>query len=101
LRIFFEEKPEPNKFLKLAWCLVLVALPIAISFIGTDINTIKSIVLSTGLPLVVILVIIYVGFLQELVKDFGKVIHEEIQRRGELQRDAEVTPQEISKAERS
>ncbi|WP_432663306.1 BCCT family transporter [Wukongibacter baidiensis] len=92
---------EPNKFLKLVWCLVLVALPIAISFIGTDINTIKSIVLSTGLPLVAILIIIYVGFLRELVKDFGRVSREEIQRMGDLGGDAEVTPQEISKVEAS
>ncbi len=73
---------EPNKFLKLAWCLILVALPIAISFIGTDINTIKSIVLSTGLPLVVILIIIYIGFFKEMFKDFGKCTREEIQRIG-------------------
>ena len=69
---------EPNKFLKLVWCLVLIALPIAIAFIGTDIGTIKSIVLSTGLPLVVILIIIYHGFLKEMFKDFGKMTREEI-----------------------
>ena len=69
---------EPNPFLKLIWCLVLVALPIAISFIGTDINTIKSIVLSTGLPLVVILVIIYHGFLRELFADFGNMTRADI-----------------------
>lgn len=69
---------EPNPFLKLVWCLVLVALPIAISFIGTDINTIKSIVLSTGLPLVAILAIIYHGFLREMFADFSKMTREEI-----------------------
>lgn len=69
---------EPGKKLKLAWCIVLVALPIAISYIGTDINTIKSIVLSTGLPLVVILGIIYYGFLREMHRDFGKKSKEQI-----------------------
>lgn len=69
---------EPNPFLKLVWCLVLVALPIAISFIGTDIGTIKSIVLSTGLPLVVILVIIYHGFLREMFSDFSNMSREDI-----------------------
>lgn len=71
---------EPNKFLKLIWCLVLVALPIGIAFIGTDINTIKSIVLATGLPLVFILAIIYHGFLKELFKDFGDLSREQIKR---------------------
>lgn len=88
---------EPNKFLKLVWCLVLVALPIAISFIGTDINTIKAIVLSTGLPLAAILIIIYYGFLGELVKDFGKVSREEIQRMGYLEKDTKEASKEVQK----
>lgn len=73
---------EPNKLLKLIWCLILVGLPIAISFIGTDINTIKSIVLSTGLPLMLVLVIIYYGFFKEMFKDFGKVSRQEILKIG-------------------
>lgn len=90
---------EPNKGLKFVWCLVLIALPIAISYIGTDINTIKSIVLSTGLPLVAILIIIYVGFLRELSKDFGKVSREEIQKMGELKSDKDIIRQEIESVE--
>lgn len=61
---------EPNKSLKFIWCLVLVLIPIAIAYVGTDINTIKSIVLATGLPLVIILAVIYHGFLREMHKDF-------------------------------
>ncbi|WDV46557.1 BCCT family transporter [Clostridiaceae bacterium M8S5] len=79
---------EPSKFIKFVWCIVLVAIPIAVSYIGTDINTIKSIVLSTGLPLVVILGIIYYGFLRELRKDFGNVSREEIQKMGQLKETA-------------
>lgn len=73
---------EPNKSLKFAWCIILVALPIAISYIGTDIDTIKSIVLSTGLPLVVILAIIYSGFLKEMFKEYGNKSREQIQQEG-------------------
>lgn len=73
---------EPNKNLKFIWCVVLVAIPIAISYIGTDIDTIKSIVLATGLPLVIILGIIYYGFLRELKKDFGKKSKEQIIEEG-------------------
>ena len=62
---------EPNKGLKFAWCIILVGIPIAVSYIGTDINTIKAIVLTAGLPLVVILGIIYYGFLKEMKKDYG------------------------------
>lgn len=69
---------EPNKALKFAWCIILVGIPIGVSYIGTDINTIKSIVLTTGLPLVVILIVVYYGFMREMVKDFGKKSKEQI-----------------------
>lgn len=69
---------EVNSKLKLFWCLLLVAIPIGTSFVGTDIPTIKAIVLTTGLPLIAILIIIYHGFLKELVKDYGAKSKEEI-----------------------
>ena len=75
---------EPGAKLKLAWCIILVAIPIAVSYIGTDINTIKAIVLATGLPLVVILGIIYYGFLREMRVDFGEKTREEIIQEGAI-----------------
>ena len=69
---------EPTRGIKGIWCLILVALPIAMAYIGTDINTIKSIVLATGLPLILIIVIINHGFLKEMRKDFGGMTKEEI-----------------------
>lgn len=59
----FKANEEPNKKLKFAWCIVLILIPIAVSYIGTDIDTIKSIVLATGLPLVILLFVVYYGFL--------------------------------------
>lgn len=75
---------EPKKGLKFAWCLILIALPISISYIQTDINTIKSIVLATGLPLVVILGIIYHGFLREMFKDFKGKSKADIEKSSEI-----------------
>lgn len=69
---------EPKKALKFVWCLVLVCIPLAITFAGTDINTIKAIVLATGMPLVVILAIAYHGLLKEMKKDFGPLSRSEI-----------------------
>ena len=69
---------EPTRSMKLAWCLVLVALPLAITFAGTNINTIKSIVIATGMPLVVILGITYHGLLKEMKKDYGHYSRTEI-----------------------
>ena len=73
---------EPNQKLKFVWCIILVALPIAISYVGTDIDTIKSIVLITGLPLVVLLLIVYYGVIKEVRRDFGKKTRLEIIEEG-------------------
>ena len=73
-----KEGEEPKRSLKFVWCLVGVAIPLAITFAGTDINTIKSVVLATGLPLVIILAIIYYGFLREMKKDFGRKTRDQI-----------------------
>ena len=72
---------EPKKGLKFAWCIILIALPLAISYTGTNIDTIKSIVLVTGLPLVVIMAIIYRGFLKEMRQDYGNLTGAEIEAR--------------------
>jgi BCCT family betaine/carnitine transporter len=69
---------EPKRSLKFVWCLVLVAIPLAVTFAGTDINTIKAIVLATGMPLVIILGIAYHGLLKEMKKDFGHYSREQI-----------------------
>lgn len=79
-----DENGEAPKPLKFAWCMILCALPIAIYSIGTDIDTIKSIVLLSGFPLVIILGIIYKGFLKEMFNDFGKKSKEEILEEGRI-----------------
>lgn len=75
---------EPKRGLKFVWCIVLVAIPLAIAYAGTDINTIKSIVLATGLPLVIILAIIYWGFIREMLKDYGHKTKDQIVDEGKL-----------------
>lgn len=75
---------EPRQSLKLVWCLVLVLLPIAIAFIETDINTIKAIVLSTGFPLIIILGLIYHGFLKEMTNDYKNKTRDEIIKENSL-----------------
>ena len=79
-----KEGEEPKRGLKFVWCLVGVAIPLAITFAGTDINTIKSVVLATGLPLVIILAIIYYGFLREMKNDFGRKTRDQIIAESEL-----------------
>ena len=81
---------EPSKAIRFAWCLLLCALPIAIYSIGTDINTIKSIVLFTGAPLLIAMAIIYKGFLQKMFEKFGKMSKEDIIEDGKKLEDEPV-----------
>ena len=83
-----KEGEEPKRGLKVVWCLLGVAIPLAITFAGTDINTIKSVVLATGLPLVIILAIIYYGFLREMKNDFGRKTRDQIIAESELPENA-------------
>lgn len=76
---------EPSKKLKFVWCIILVLIPIAVSYIGTDIDTIKSIVLATGLPLVILLFVVYYGFLREMRKDFGHKTKQQIMEESKLE----------------
>ena len=90
---------EPGKAIKGIWCLILVALPIAMAYIGTDIGTIKSIVLATGLPLILILVIANHGFLKEMFKDFGHMSAAEIKAACAITEDDDETKELETAAE--
>lgn len=79
-----KENEEPGKGLKFVWCIVLCAIPIAIAYVGTDINTIKAVVLLSGFPLVVVAAIIYKGFLKEMFKDYKDKSREEIMLEGQI-----------------
>ena len=78
---------DPKVGIKFAWCLIGVAIPLGISYVGTDIGTIKSIVLATGLPLVIIIAIIYWGFMREMFKDYGNMTKDEILRAGKIEEE--------------
>lgn len=79
-----KEGEEPKQSLKFVWCIVLVLLPIAIAYIKTDINTIKAIVLATGFPLIIILGIVYHGFLKEMTNDYKNKTKDEIIKESNL-----------------
>ncbi|WP_317855189.1 BCCT family transporter [Chakrabartyella piscis] len=73
---------EPNKYLKLVWCVVLIAIPMGIAFAGTDTTTIRTFVMVFGLPLFAIVFIAFKGLLQDLRLHYKHMTADEIRYEG-------------------
>lgn len=62
---------NPRTGFKLFWRFMLIGLPLAMGYIGTDIDTIKSISAVVGLTLAVVLCVLYAGLFKALKSDPG------------------------------
>lgn len=60
---------NPRTGFKLFWRFMLIGLPLVMGYIGTDIDTIKSISAVVGLTLSVVLCILYVGLFKALKQE--------------------------------
>ncbi len=70
------EGEDPSPFLRLFWCVMLAAVPMTMSFINADLNTIKTSAIITAIPLSFIVVVIVVGMLRWMKQDYGLVPRE-------------------------
>ena len=64
-----DEGEEPNKFVELLWCLLLIALPIALVFSESSMNNIQSVSIISAFPIGIIMIIMIAGFVKEIKKD--------------------------------
>lgn len=64
---------EPNPLLKLFWCIMLALVPLTMILIKANLNTIKTCAIITAVPLIFILLVIIIGFVRWMVKDFENV----------------------------
>lgn len=62
---------EPNPFLRLFWCVMLSLVPLTMIFIKADLNTIKTTAIITAIPVVFIMIVVVIGWLKWLFKDYG------------------------------
>ncbi|RDU72388.1 BCCT family transporter [Helicobacter aurati] len=67
------EGQDPGRSMKLFWCAVLTLIPLAILYINAPLSTLKTSVVLSGLPFLVILLIILFGFIRWLLRDYGRV----------------------------
>ena len=74
-----KENEEPHPMHRLFWCIALALVPLTMIFIGADLNTIKTCAIITGVPIIFIMIVLIVGWVKWMGKDFGKKTSIEIQ----------------------
>ncbi|TQR21241.1 BCCT family transporter [Psychrobacillus vulpis] len=74
-----KENEDPHPMHRLFWCVMLALVPLTMIFIGADLNTIKTSAIITGVPVIFIMIIMIVGWMKWMVKDFGHVPADKIE----------------------
>ncbi|WP_391208516.1 BCCT family transporter [Psychrobacillus sp. L4] len=72
------ENEDPHPMHRLFWCIMLAIVPLTMIFIGADLNTIKTSAIITGVPVIFIMLIMIVGWMKWMIKDFGNLTSENI-----------------------
>lgn len=67
------ENEEPHPLHRLFWCVMLALVPLTMIFIGASLDTIKTSAIITGIPIFLVMIIIIVGWMRWMVKDFGHI----------------------------
>lgn len=75
---------EPHPVHRLFWCVMLAVVPLTLIFIGADLNTIKTCAIITGIPIIFLMVIMIVGWMKWMIKDYGSVSSEKIEQQFQI-----------------
>ena len=60
-----EEGAEPNKFIELLWCILLIVLPIALVFSESSMSNLQSVSIVAAFPIALVIVLIAISFLKD------------------------------------
>lgn len=72
------EGDDPTPGLRLFWCALLAALPLAMLYINAPLSTLKTAVILTAIPFILILVVKIIGLLRWLREDYRDMPSEQI-----------------------
>ncbi len=75
-----KENEEPSPMLRLFWCVMLAAVPLAMMFIEAPLNTIKTCAIVTSIPLMFIIGYMVYGFIKWMRQDYALTSGEDILR---------------------
>lgn len=67
------EGQDPSRGMKLFWCILLTLIPLAMLYINAPLSVLKTSVVLSGLPFLLILLIIMFGFIRWLINDYSRV----------------------------
>lgn len=84
-----KENEEPHPMHRLFWCIMLALVPLTMIFIGANLNTIKTSAIITGVPIVLIMIVMVIGWMKWMVKDYGAFSAETIQQNNQLNETGE------------
>nr|WP_246218404.1 BCCT family transporter [Litoribacterium kuwaitense] len=90
-----KENEEPHPLHRLFWCVMLAVVPLTMIFIGADLNTIKTSAIITGVPVIVIMIIMIFGWLKWMIKDFGDTPAEKQEMRVYQKQDLDVDTDKV------
>ncbi len=71
--IGLKNNEEPNPMLRLFWCVMLALVPLTMILIKANLNTIKTCAIITAVPIIFIMIVMLVGMIQWIFKDFGQI----------------------------
>lgn len=75
---------EPSPFLRLFWCIMLSLVPLTMILIKADLNTIKTGAVATGVPIIFVMIIMLIGWMRWMFKDYGNMTSGEIEKQFKL-----------------
>ncbi|MGK7378121.1 BCCT family transporter [Planococcus sp. 1R117A] len=75
-----KEDEDPHPMHRLFWCVMLAVVPLTMIFIKADLNTIKTSAIITGVPIIFIMLIMVIGWLKWMAKDYGSLTSDAIEK---------------------
>ena len=68
-----QEGQDPSPMLRLFWCVVITLIPLSILFTGASLDTMKTTVILTALPFLLVLLVKTYGFARWLKQDYAAI----------------------------
>ena len=82
-----KQNEEPSPFLRLFWCIMLSLVPLTMIFINASLDTIKTCAFITAVPIIFVMLVMLIGWMRWMKKDFGKNTPQEIVKHFELKEE--------------